>query len=842
MKTVSLRLLLSFCSLFICFFPAHSGQIPSHIYTALASRQFLTGIARDAVNTNLNAYLSGAQGPDICGVVMPKLNKASWFTAIGEETHYDPLKAELALNMLDCAQTPREKAYALGWMSHYINDIFIHELINSYGGFYEKYDKHHKLLEQLENKHVYAHFPEVIANSTPAIPVTENATFAGFIFDAYHRTFPDNAIYQQGNEWFVDNRPYFCARYNEAASWCAAAGARFLASHQDGTGKHGYEVATLPFPNMPSKEQYDNLTKAIEITNIATTPDNIKLTIRVNDNKLYGRFNVEWNTAAQTAIQYANQVFTFASQYLNEKKPDIKAEKRRELLAVIPDVNLDQPRRDFDYNTALPGDIAAEKITYQLTLSPKTKAGKTAAQPLIIEGLSTPITLKQDGFGGSKGGEVTFDITLPADSAPYTFTLKAAISGKQAMKIPEFREVDWTQADGSYPGSWLAGAGNVALADTFTVRFPLPKEQQTQTAAGRRYLIVPVGYNLLEEDIPMIRARMPREGFRYDVTPIKETIENETLTATLQVTGTSPYQQEIIGAQSLMMLWIANGKIEATTEEILTELTQQLEEAQKAMEEINKLMGELINEEQQAQLEEEMMKFQEELAAKNTPEDKIEQLMQKKAFELMKQMGIDTKKVEELNARITADMTAKMPFYLLVPIQLTPVNMQTNFPGDWTIGEGHPTSRYQNVRSASYEHVSKDEEGRTQWRSNSSINIDLGDDKSFADAFKARNTGDGTGISVAGYSGKLFVKKEIVDHPYTETIVGEALLWKGKVYLHISYTASATGYNILERDKTIEEVAWITVYEGKGDAIKAVEDALKSIESCYQGVIISPSQ
>ena len=840
------RIVLVCCGLLLLL-PAFAGQIPSHIYIALGGRQFLSGPARAAVDAHLDAYLSGAQGPDICGVVMPKLNVASWFTAIGEETHYDPLKAQLVLNMLDCAQTDREKAYALGWISHYVNDIFVHELVNNYGGFYELYGSHHKLLEQLENKHVYSRYPNVVAHSTPAVPVPESATFAGFIFDAYHRTFPNNPIYQSGNEWFVENRPYFCSRYNEAASWCATAGARFLASHVDNSGKHGYEVATLPFPNMPSSTEYANLMKAIEITDIQANADHLRVTTRVNDTKLYGRFNVEWDAAAQTAIMFSNQVFTFASEYLAEKDPVKKVAKRTELLAVIPNHNLDQPKANFDAATVIPGNVDISRISYQMTLKQKTEPGKPApGKPVLVEGVSGPITMTGKGFGGSRTGEVTFDVTVPADSAPYTFTLKVGLSGLDAMKVPEFRDVDWTQAEGTFPGTWLAGVGRVNLADTFSVRLPLPKAQQAQPKAARRWIIAPPGYTLLAEDVPLIKARLPREGFRYDVVAVEEKIENGVLEATLQVTNTSPYADQILGQQTLLMIWFADGKAEGTIAEVLEDLGNELDDAGKELEKIQAIMDEiatlfdeLVTDEQEETLGEIMMKYEDELQKKGVKEEDIQPMMNRRAMEEMHKLGIDTTRLEELQAQLTpVEIGNTLPFNVGVPIHISPVNLYLNVAGGWTPTPIAPNLRYQNSRGASYERESKDEEGRLQWRVTASNTVNLIDDEETVNAIKARQTGDATTLSIAGYSGTRYQTKKITEKPYTESIIGEAILKKGKVYLQISYTIEAMGYVITERDKKTEEVVFIVVYDGKADASRQAADALSTIESMYSGTVI----
>ena len=146
----------------LSFISAKAGQMAGHIYTAVESIRYLNGNAKKIVESNLDAYLSGAQGPDICGVVMPKLNMLSYFNAIGEETHYSDKKAKLAIFLLSCARNDKERAYALGWISHYLNDVQVHSVVNKYGGFYEKFSAHHKELEMLETKRVLTKYSSII--------------------------------------------------------------------------------------------------------------------------------------------------------------------------------------------------------------------------------------------------------------------------------------------------------------------------------------------------------------------------------------------------------------------------------------------------------------------------------------------------------------------------------------------------------------------------------------------------------------------------------------------------------------------------------------------------------
>ncbi len=826
-----------------CATSVMAGQIPSHVYTALHSRQFLTGPARLAVDAHLDAYLSGAQGPDITGVVMPALNKASWFTAVGAETHYNEKKAELAVNLLDTATTDRERAYALGWMTHYINDVQIHQLVNNYGGFYEKYHKHHALLEQLENKHVLATYPEVASNMTKAIPVAEGNAFAGFIFDAYHRTWPDNPIYQSGNEWIVENRPYFGSRYSEAAGWCGQAALRFVASHTDGTGKHGYGIATLNFPNMPSNDQYAQMRQAIEIRDIESHPDRLIVTVRVNDNRLFGRFTADWDTAARKAIEEAQQVFTLASAYLAEKDATRKATLRSALLNAVPNENLDQPLKSFDPDKVIPGNVIIDKVTYVLTLYPKDQPDKPTAKPVIVTGVSGPIKFSGTGYSDARSGDVTFSIDLPAGSTPYRYTLAVALSGKDAVKYPDYVNVDWVQADGRHPGTWLTGAGEMTVTDIIEVSLPLPETLRKQTKAQRRWIITPRGYTLTDADVALIQTRLPREGFRYDIAPIEEKIENGVLKAKLQLTKSSPYANLPWGAQSLLMIWFPEGKGEQTISDVLSDAAKELDAVNKAMEELDAIMADAMTEEQMEQLGEVMMAYEEELKKKGVPEAEREKLMAKRAEELMRKAGVDMDKLKAANdkaAGITVATTSGLPFHISTPITLRPVDVQITTPGGWKREDFHDKQPFSDRRSVSTERRVEDGKGNTMWTLRPTASVDLDDDPERAAALRARHKGGGQEITIRGFTGPLFANNTLVELPYTVTYQAEGVLTRGSTQMYVSYNIEAVGHTIHELNKETNEL--VKVYDGSADAQKAAKEALSTVESVINGVALNPKR
>jgi hypothetical protein len=826
-------------------YPGFSGQMGGHDYIASKSIGYLSGTARIIVDSNMDAYLTGAQGPDICGVVMPKLNKASWFTAIGEETHYSPQKAELALNLLDSARNDREKAYAIGWISHYIDDIFVHTAVNNYGGFYEQFPTQHKVLEQLESKHVYAKHGDVVTeNLSLTLPKDFGAFFPEFIFDAYQKTYPDNSIYKSGEEWFVENKPYFCDRYNEAAGWCKAASEEFYKSHKNGSGLHSWALATTPFPNMPAGKAYENMFKALEIKEIKTEPQSITVTANINDSKLYGRFLVDWDAAADSAISYSNQVYRLLSQYLDEKDPATKADLRKQLLEVVPNENLDQPHPTFDYAQAKPGDFNATRLHYLLTI---TKQGEQD-QLTTVEGQSDPILYKTPmgemqvyenmmaTFAGSKLGQVKFDITVPEGSSPYKFKLQLSLSGSEAFDKPEYKNVDWVVAEGEHPGNWMTGGGQVAVSEFFTVRMPVPAEI-AKKEASRRYVIMPQGADLKYEDLALIQSRLGNDKYRYDVTALEEKIEGSDLVATLQVTNDNPYAQKLLGANKLTMIWFDKGKGEMDVSGVLNDMTKELDAANKALEESQKAMDAIGTAEQQAQVEEAMMKYSEDLEKQGVSEEQKGKLLEARALEEMKKAGMDPKMIEKNNEQdleIANKLSESMrlPFNVSTDIDLAAMDLKFDLPADWSASATYGADlKFQNLRSADYKTERKDSAGNPMWDVSANFSAELTEDEDFAKIIRQRMPAGST-MSIAGFTGPVgsTAKDGSENAPFSRTISGEGLLQKGKVYLHISYGVYAHGYKIYETNGEKQ----ILIYDGTDDA-QQIADKLKSDAAAMAG-------
>lgn len=797
---------------FVCgaLTPAMSGQMSSHIYTAIRSQEFLTGLAAKCVKKFEAEYLAGAQGPDTTGVVQHALDSGSLKRSVGEETHYDPLKAELALNMLDCARDFRELAYAVGWISHYINDIHIHATVNQYGGFYEVAAYHHKELEQLETMHVIKAHGDIVTQKRSELDYdTMGDDFPEFIFNAYAATFPANDLYKAGKEG------YFCERYKEAAGWCSSASKAFYdtATRRDKNGKHNWELATVKFPNMPSFDDYDHFQSAIEIKDVKAGKDKLIAKIRINDSKVYGRFLVDWEAAADASVAYAKKPFALVSAYVEENDPAKKAALRADLLAAIPNANLDQPVTGYDNAKIHPGDKSYKTPYCSCTFTPSDGS----ATPVEVTGLAPGIKVESTGWSGSEIGETTVEIPVPAGAYPYQYELKVAITGKDAFANSAYYTRDWVQTSG---GTDTGGDSRVTVGEVFDVSVELTPE--LAKLPGRRVWLVmndspnnegthlkgsvngkPIAFTLSRQSVgklPGNREFIAELGnHRYDVAAISESMEGNTLKARLQVTN--PALQKHLGEQWLVCVLLDH---EQSSTMEYTEALQKWNECNKNAKPVYAAIDEKVeslSEAKRKQLQAEGEKYQMELREQNLSEAEIEELMEKKYFEIMKSIGVQIGPEQQalLDAAEAADevLKSKSNIYNCAfgKFILQPVEIQLQPAEGWTVAE--PTDETEAIRKTLGKNLSSSD--YPGMGASCSLSVTCTDDPE-AEAKFARSQADSKGtrsaIQLGPYTGTIIESNTETDDSseYSSSQLGEALLSSGKTYMRISYNLHTRGF------------------------------------------------
>ncbi|MHB1462860.1 MAG: zinc dependent phospholipase C family protein [Armatimonadota bacterium] len=795
---------------------AQAGQIPGHIYTAMQSRAGLTGPAKTAVDNNLAYYLTGAQGPDTIGIIQYELKKISFFTSVGEETHYSPLKALLAFNILLKASNDKERAYALGWLTHYVNDTNIHPVVNNWGGFYGKNPKHHKELEQLETKHVFMKHSDVVTKElATTIPTVFGKDFAGFIFDAYGETYPNEPKYQNGNDWGVyPNREYFMDQEDKAADWCLSAEKTFYNSHIDGTGKHGYWPSTVPIPNEPSNDAYAKLMKAIEIVGIDTYADRIAVTVRVNDSKLYGRFTADWEKAAAQSIEQGKTLLTAASAYVANPTPDTRAA----LLRLIPNANLDQPIANYDDAAVFPGNTTVDRIRYRLTVTPQAAAGKPAKAPIVLEGAYSPIIYGTEDLYGSLSGTAIMNIPLGAAVAPYKFNLAVGLSGTKLETRPEYKDVDWTDAKGSHPNTWMSSAGTVALGAPFKVSMSIPPALRGKGI--RRWAVTSPGYELTTSDLNALDMKTWSQDVRPDVVILDESISDTILTTTLQITRMDSGSQQQIGDSQLVLIWSEHGKPGDL---------RGMDAVGQAQEEYAAALSRLAGNPNLAKLEDQITKYVAELDKKGLSLDEKKKLAEKKSIELIPQLGLTKAYADVDNAQKELNALEGIPFHVITSINVRPTSLSFPVAAGWTEKTTDPPPAFRTKQRVEKMASQKNENGKLKWSVSAGLELEWDRWSPEAEARLKSSHSDcvESALTIGEFTGSIYTQTKETS-PRDRSVMVYGLLHKGQAGLSVFSYNQGYGAEIFDQGTKI--------YDGAEDLSLNMRTTHEEMQNMIQGL------
>ncbi len=156
---------------------AAASQVYGHLYFAEALLQTEAGSYLARQGNTRAAFLLGSLSPDSAWIghmlSQPEVRarlmqryEVKFPLDLPEHSSYiddihQKSPSQFALQLLRAAQTEEEQAFAIGWLSHYAVDAFVHDLINRHGGYVSNPDlfdstamKQHDYLEALEMRHV----------------------------------------------------------------------------------------------------------------------------------------------------------------------------------------------------------------------------------------------------------------------------------------------------------------------------------------------------------------------------------------------------------------------------------------------------------------------------------------------------------------------------------------------------------------------------------------------------------------------------------------------------------------------------------------------------------------
>ena len=203
---------------------ACASQVYGHLYFAEIMLNAPSGSFIDRQDQTRTAYFLGSLAPDSAwlahmisspqingqlqkqyGISLPK-NLRPVSSQLDDVHQVQPTK--VSLQLLVAAEQLEDRAFAIGWLSHYVVDSYIHDLINHYGGFVvdptrldDPAMKLHDRLEALEMRHVL----QVQGEELRTIAYQTRSAWlpAAFLRSALEKAYPQNTFYGRHPKYFL---------------------------------------------------------------------------------------------------------------------------------------------------------------------------------------------------------------------------------------------------------------------------------------------------------------------------------------------------------------------------------------------------------------------------------------------------------------------------------------------------------------------------------------------------------------------------------------------------------------------------------------------------------------
>jgi len=449
-----------------------ANQGPAHILLAKRCLDQAPAAVRAVVvdSGNLAAYLAGATGPDIAGTTHFVQLAIGIAAPPGTEGHYIKT-GELVVNMLKLAQNDQERAFALGWITHFWADCLTHALINDFGGYFEHDVPRHKSLELLECEHAFGLVEKDMSGAGPLSDyvVVTAAVPAEGINRAYAATYPDRPAYRPtfvpAAGVAVTLPPAFIANVRESAGEMHGCTAWMLACHQENLSfGQGTFFSTALTGSPPSPDEYKELMDPLLIDKVEFEPPDRqagetegKLIVHytVNDLRLLKLFCDAWD---KRMVQVVREIGKSFNQWAADPTN-----------FTMPDKNLDTGGAQgsgYDAAAAWPGNPDIREMLGFLSItdpdgnevSPWPADGEwVPCHPAEPEtwgqwiGYSEMIGTRRENWHEGKAGSALFKVPFEAaESGPYHVKLRL-LYARKADKKPYGVEAAWEGEFGAEP-------------------------------------------------------------------------------------------------------------------------------------------------------------------------------------------------------------------------------------------------------------------------------------------------------------------------------------------------------------------------------------------------------
>ena len=357
-----------------------------HIYAAVMVHKQQPERLKEVIKNNRNAYMLGCQGHDLA-YWAPNAAVLKWVMDAGavlrgaynypdrpgELFHEDGRTGRLIRAMFreianfykgDYPKADDYRlAFALGWISHYITDIYIHTLVERYGGVYDTPEgqNRHVQLELVESKHAagklkldnvrfspdlrsFAFLTRALTYIYPEVPAYKGKKREAIIYVGYK---PYKTIeYDYAPADFVEMLDYGTMIMDDA-NRCLQESIVTGKGECQGWAQLGWEYKMKS--RLVSERAYRGLLNPIEME-LRTEADRVVGDITIHDHGLYGKFLRDWEQIMAMSIAYNTRIVrkidqAFARLEKQKGKVDPVEFIDRELAPLFPDINILSPER-----------------------------------------------------------------------------------------------------------------------------------------------------------------------------------------------------------------------------------------------------------------------------------------------------------------------------------------------------------------------------------------------------------------------------------------------------------------------------------------------------------------
>lgn len=741
---------------------------------------------------------------------------------------------EVCLALLKAAETRGELAYALGWITHFITDTYIHDLINQWGGyFYSGGANRHKALEALECKHVIAQHADKMRLTRFEPGHLDSRMFGGLVIRAFATVYPDNPNYREpGAETFVealvlgDEMVAFGSQwFYEYATNPPTDALHSLAlqtMHDKERDRAAVFLAAIPrLPVPPRQDEYERMFTPLRTT-VQASDTSLEITLEMPDSRMHARFLHEWERAMDEAVRSAAHILPLCVAYGQKQMahwrnipkddrdyaaplpPELEGEWSRiraALAAINPLDNLEKPREYADRQLKLVQ--VGPRLLPQPTFLPthvyadlEVTGGVPTSRSRVQVSMEISEEARKAAYGAGQKLRVTVEpatATLRVEplAGPYEF------SGRFMLRPdPLVEGIDWVAFSGKHPPGELATTGvGVLLGDPFDVTITLPEGE----ADGEpRWVFIRPDDDVTEHDLDSIRLSMDKDRFRFDIHTLEQTRVGDEVRAKLQFTNLNLVS--FTGPGKLVMVWFPEGKGHTDLQGLMRELNEAMQAAEAALEALDDIT-ERLDEKDLAALEKTMEAYEQELSRTNLSEEQQEELFERKLAEELRKLGID------LEAELAADpavaaVTAerKVPFISSRPLEISPVEAVLRLAEGWedtTRRRGEMPSVAGRSRGEERGQVMVGGQPRevvlVRWEAD--ISVHFFDNVEFEDALRGRLadvTGEITDLTIGTFKGRMGERQRTLTGQQQQ-LEGAGVLHFGKVVMAIAYDVKTTG-------------------------------------------------